>query len=130
MEESIRILIIAPSGRFGDSLRVLLRAGPGMTVVGQAANRAVGFRMVAEQTPALVLLSTGLPDDDAWLLLRQLTLHYPQVRCCVLVNNLAEEKRAHLDGAHAVLQPGFSTEELYQKITALFSPPQAALHKQ
>lgn len=116
MTPPIRVLIVSPNGRIYDSLRVLLRAREGLVLVGQAAGSAAGLRLVAEWSPSLVLLSTDLPGDEAWTLLWLLSRCRPQVRCCVLAQNSAEEHRARQMGAYAVLQTGFAAEDLYRLV--------------
>lgn len=114
MTEPIRILIIAPSGRISDSLRVLLRAGCRIAIVGQATDSEAGVHMAAELSPGLALLSTRLPGGAVWPLLERLRRQWPQIRCCVLAQNVAEEHRAKQMGAYAVLQNGFAAEDLYR----------------
>lgn len=116
MSESIRILIVAPSDRISDSLRVLLRARRNLVIVGQAADSTAGLRMIAERSPELVLLSTDLPEVEVLIMLQQLLRHWPLVRCCVLAQNAAEERQARQMGAYAVLQTGFAAEDLYQVV--------------
>jgi len=116
MSGSIRILIVAPSDRISDSLRVLLRARRNLVIVGQATDSATGLRMIAERPPDLVLLSTGLPEAEVLTMLQELLRNWPLVRCCVLAQNAAQERQACQMGAYAVLQTGFAAEELYQVV--------------
>ncbi len=116
MTQHIRILVVAPRGRLSEGLRVLLRAGRHIEFAGQAEDGATALRMVAEGSPGLVLLSTNLPGSQAWSLLRQLRQRWPEVHCCVIAQNSAEERRAIQEGAHTVLLTGFAAEDLYSTI--------------
>ncbi|MBN1995069.1 MAG: response regulator transcription factor [Anaerolineae bacterium] len=115
-------LIIAPPGRLRDSLQVLLQAGNEITLAGQADNARSGLQLVAESCPALVLLDTHLPGDDAWQVLENLKRNYPQIRCFVLAHKFDQERRAQEAGADAVFLAGFSAEIFFEAIKSIVSP--------
>jgi DNA-binding NarL/FixJ family response regulator len=115
-------LIIAPPGRLRDSLQVLLQASNSLAPAGQADDACSGLLMVAEYRPALVLLDTHLPGDDAWQVLEHLKHNYPQIRCFVLAHSFDQERRAQETGADAVFLAGFSAETFFEAIKSIVSP--------
>jgi DNA-binding NarL/FixJ family response regulator len=118
----ISALIIAPPGRLRDSLQVLLQAGNKITLAGQADDARSGLQLVAEYRPALVLLDTYLPGDDAWQILEHLKRNYPQIDCFVLAHSFDQERRAQEAGADAVFLAGFSAETFFEALKSIVSP--------
>ncbi len=117
-ELHISVLIVAPPGRWRDSLAVLLRAG-GLKLEIELVDDGPGLPRLAGGPPAVVLVDAGLPNDGAWQLLGSARRDWPPARCVVLAHTLAQEQRARSVGADAVLQVGFSGEALYTTMRAL-----------
>jgi len=114
-------LIIAPPGRFRDSLRVLLRAGDQISLIGQADNGSSGLKMIDANRPFLVLLDAGLPDGCTWDVLKQIKREWPQVRCLVLTHTQEQQRIAQTAGADRILMDGFTTESLFSIMQTLIS---------
>lgn len=112
-------LIIAPPGRWRDSLRVLLQAGGQITRVDLVEGDGAGPPPMAGEPPTFVFVDAGLADGDGWWVLEQLRFDWPCTHCIVLAHTIAQERQAHLAGADAVLQVGFSGEALYATIRTL-----------
>lgn len=112
-------LIIAPPGRWRDSLRVLLQAGGLIAHVQLAEEDRAGPSCMAGDAPDLVLVDARLADGHGWWVLEQLRYDWPQARCIVLAHTLAQEQQARLAGADAVLQAGFPGEALYTTMRTL-----------
>jgi DNA-binding NarL/FixJ family response regulator len=112
-------LIVAPSGRLRDSLRVLLRACETITVVGLAGDGEDGLRQIEQKAPALVLLDGSLVADGDGETLRQIKERKPEIHCLVLVHSVEDERLALAAGADAVLQAGFRAEALFETIRSL-----------
>jgi DNA-binding NarL/FixJ family response regulator len=121
IEERISTLIIAPPGRFRDSLRVLLRAGKQISLIGQADEGTAGLKIIAEEKPRLVLLDADLPDEAAWGILDQLKKESENIRCLLLTHTPHQQAKAQQAGANAVLPDGFSTEILFENLQSLAS---------
>ncbi len=113
---SASALIIAPPGRLRESLRVLARAVNWIVLIEQADDGPAGLRQIADHSPALVLLDTHLPDDQAWETLRQIKHKWTHVRCVVLTHAHDQEQRARLAGADGVLPSGFPAEAFFNLI--------------
>jgi DNA-binding NarL/FixJ family response regulator len=117
--EPIATLIIAPPGRFRDSLRVLLRAGNMITLSGQASDMSTALQLVDVHHPALVLMDADLQSGDVWRALRQLRREYPQIRVIVFTHTSQQSREAQQAPADAVLADGFTTRQLFETILAI-----------
>ncbi|CAG0993293.1 hypothetical protein PLCT2_02596 [Planctomycetaceae bacterium] len=106
-------LIIAPPGRLRESLRVLVRAVNWIAQIELADDGPAGLRLIADYSPALVLLDTLLPEEQVWETLRQIKLKRATVRCVVLAQTRAQEQQAQVAGADGVLLNGFSSEAFF-----------------
>ncbi len=111
-------LIIAPPGRLREGLRVLVRAVNWITQIEQTDDGPAGLRMIADHSPALVLLDTLLPDDQAWETLQQIKLKWATVRCVVLAHTHAQEQQAREAGADGVLPDGFPYKAFFDLMEA------------
>lgn len=112
VSKDVSALIIAPRGRLRDSLGVLVRARDEISVVRESDDPAEGLVAIAERPPTIVLLDINEPDEQAWSILRQVKVTWPQICCCVVAHSLIQEQQARAAGADAVLQAGFSAEAL------------------
>ena len=118
-EGDTSILVVAKPGRLRDSLQVLLQLMPQLKVAGIASHSFLAMPMLARYHPALVLLDADLPDDQAWILLRQMQLAQPQARCLFLANSIEQQRAAGAAGASATLLKGFEAIELFTTIEKL-----------
>jgi DNA-binding NarL/FixJ family response regulator len=116
------ILIIAKPGRIRNGLQALLQIIPRLKVVGIASHSFLAMQMLAQYNPTLVLLDVDLPDNQAWVLLKQIQLKQPQTRCLLFVNSIEQQRAARIAGANAVLLKGFEAMELFATIEKLLSP--------
>jgi len=116
MTHSTSALIIAPPGRWRDSLQVLLRACDGITLAGQADDGPAGLQMIADRPPTVVVVDAKLPDGEAWWLLQQLQRQWPQVHSLVLAHSAHQERLARAAGADDVFQAGSSAEIFFDTI--------------
>ncbi len=66
------ILIVDDAAAVRESLRWLLEAEPGLTVIGDAATGADAIHRTADLKPDLVLLDIELPDTDGFHVTRQI----------------------------------------------------------
>ena len=114
--DSISALIIAPPGRWRDSLRVLLLASGKVAHVSQVDDALVCLPDITAHPPNLVLLSAHSSDGSLWQTVRELKRQCPQMRCVALVHTRAQEQLAREAGADALLPEGFTTEELFNVI--------------
>lgn len=111
MIDNTSVLIIAAAGRLRDSLRVLLRAGNHVTQVAQADDLSAGLLLLAELSPALVLLDANVADETLESAIQQLKSCRPQSPCIVLTHTSDQERRAR--AADGFFQAGASAEAFF-----------------
>ncbi len=114
-------LIVVRPGRMRDSLRALLRAIPQVRVIGQVEDGPSAQKMLIKHCPALVLLASNLPGDEAWGVLRQTKAEQPQARCLVLADTIHQQWMAEAAGADSVLLAGFPAAKFFATIENLLS---------
>ena len=118
-ERGARVLIAARRDRMRDSLHLLLKAVPGINIIGSADNSSSALRMVSEHHPALVLLDTNLPGEETTGVLRRIKANGSQSRCLVLSGTIDQRRETQAAGADVALLKGFSTEQFLETIEAL-----------
>lgn len=123
MENDTVAMIIAPPGRLRGGLRAVLQAVGRFAIVAEADDVAQAPRLLAEQTPALVVLDARSAGGQAGWALRQLKLTLPRTPCVVIAHTFDQVRVARAAGADATLSAGFSAEELTQTIRTLAAPP-------
>jgi DNA-binding NarL/FixJ family response regulator len=111
------ILLVAPAGRFQESLRVLL-AGLQLHVVGPAAEARSALALLQAWRPTLVVLDFAVPTAELTEILLGLQTEWPTVRLVALVDSVEQLTEAKAWGIKNVLLRGFRLEELYTAITA------------
>src|SRR5579862_5051571 len=82
--ETIRILIVDDHPVFRYGLRALLRAEPGIEVVGEATTGAEAVRLATTLQPEIVLMDLSLPDMNGIEATRQIIQVMPQVGILVI----------------------------------------------
>jgi DNA-binding NarL/FixJ family response regulator len=110
------VLIVARPGRIREGLRALLRSIPRLEIVGEVNEGSAAMEMVTRERPALVMLSSSLPLEEAELALRQIKAEWPQTQCIVIANNIQHQGMARAAGADDVLLKGFAAETLFTTI--------------
>ena len=108
---TVVVLVMQPSP-LRDSLAALLRSIPSISVVQEASDAASGLLAVEVSRPAMVLLDAGLPDGDAWTVLRHVKARWPRTQCLVLTDTVQLRRRAEAAGAHRALLKGFPAAKL------------------
>jgi DNA-binding NarL/FixJ family response regulator len=124
MTSDVSALIVARPGRARDSLYALLGAVSQIEMIDRVDNGVSALKLVAEREPSLVLLDTGLGEDQAWSVLEQIKAARSQTRCIVLAGSFQQPQRARAAGADDVLLRGFRVAELYKVIEKLISGQQ------
>ncbi len=119
MKNGMSTLIVVKPGRMRDSLRALLRAIPGVSIIGQVDNSSSALEMIVNHQPALTLLATNLPGDEIWHVLKQIKGKQLQTRCLVLAGTLQQQWLAKNAGADSVLLAGFPAAKFYETIEEL-----------
>lgn len=119
VEDDALVLIVAKPGRIRNSLQALLQIMPRLKVAGVTSHNFSAMQLLAQYNPALVLLDVDLPDNQAWVLLKQIQLKHLQTRSLVFANSIEQQRAAQSAGANATLLKGFEVLELFTTIEKL-----------
>jgi DNA-binding NarL/FixJ family response regulator len=119
VKDDILVLIVAKPGRIRTGLQALLQIKPRLKVAGVTNHSFAAMQMLAQYKPALVLLDLDLPDNQAWVLLKQMQLKQLQTRSLVFANSIEQQRAARSVGASATLLTGFKVQELFTTIEKL-----------
>jgi DNA-binding NarL/FixJ family response regulator len=116
-----RIGIVDDHHLVREGLRLVLGSSPDLEVVGEAANRAEAFELVATAQPDVVLLDLALPEGDGITLLRELRARHPQLRFVVVTmdGNVETVRQSLVAGASAYIVKGAHSRELIEAIRAV-----------
>jgi DNA-binding NarL/FixJ family response regulator len=84
VERPVRVLLASPHRLVREGLRVVLAAGPGLEVIGEADDEATALVAASEGSPHVAIVDADLPRGGASTLVRR--LHGPpyEVPCIVL----------------------------------------------
>ncbi|MBI2171087.1 MAG: response regulator transcription factor [Chloroflexi bacterium] len=84
MNPPIRVLIVDDQRMFREGIRSRLEQEPDIEVVGEAASGKEALALVAQSTPAIVLVDIRLPDMTGIELARALRRQWPELKILVL----------------------------------------------
>jgi len=124
MENNASALIVVRSPRIREGVRALLKSIPYLEIIDQADDGPSALKMVADHHPALVLLDSNLPDEEAWAVLKQTKALWPQTQCLVLATSAEQQWIAKAAGADEVLLTGFPASKFFTVIDGLLSRQQ------
>lgn len=114
-----KVLVIAPPGELRDGLQALLVAIPQIGHISQADDRPSALRIVEEQCPDLVLVSTDAPGDMIATMLECIEARCPRSRSVVLANDTGQQDEARAAGADVVVLVGIPATALATIIQSL-----------
>jgi DNA-binding NarL/FixJ family response regulator len=114
-----RALIVTHRGSLQDGLQALMMSIPHVNIIGHVGDGPRALEMVREHHPDLVLLDSGLPGDEEWHVLEQIVALWPEIRCIVLADDVAQQQKAAELGADIVLLKGFPPAKLADIIEKL-----------
>ncbi len=70
----VAVLIVAQPGRRRDSLQAVLKTISRLKIIGQVNDDPAALQLIIAHPPAIVLLDANLPDDQAWIALKQIKI--------------------------------------------------------
>jgi len=116
--ESVRVLLVDDHEVVRAGLRMLIESRPGLTVVGEAANRSDALAAAAREQPHLILLDLDLGDSNGVDFLPDLLTAAAGARVLILtgVRDSEQHRRAVLAGAMGVVVKEKAAEVLIQAI--------------
>jgi DNA-binding NarL/FixJ family response regulator len=100
-EPSVAVVVADDHELFRDVLRDVVRATPGMTLVGEAESGEAALDAVEALVPQLVIMDNRMPGIGGIEAARRIHARHPQI-AVVLVSVDTPEDRRLLDGSHAV----------------------------
>ena len=107
-----KVLVIASPGELRDGLHALLVSIPQIGYISQADDRPSALRIVEEQCPDLVLVSTDTPGDKVATMLECIEARCPRSRSIVLANDTDKQDEARAAGADVVVLVGIPATAL------------------
>lgn len=119
MPGSTSALVLSKPGPLRDSLVALLNAMPRIKSVHQADDAAMALRLIEATAPALILLDSGLPNGEAWIVLDRVQISWPWIRCVVLSDSVQHRQQAEQAGATHALLKGYPAAKLSAAIEKL-----------
>jgi DNA-binding NarL/FixJ family response regulator len=114
-------LVVTGPGSLQNGLLAMLTTIPQIQAVLVAEEASRALRMIADHRPALVLLDTMLPGNEAGAVLREIKARWPSTHCIILADDVQQQQEAKAAGADAVLIKGFSATKLIATIEGLLS---------
>ncbi|MGC9395917.1 MAG: response regulator [Anaerolineae bacterium] len=121
MGAPMAVLVVAKPGPLRDSLVTLLQSLPQVAAVEQAHTAATALQMVEAKSPALVLVDSNLPGEEAWTILTQLKARRPAIRCVVLSETVQHYRQAEAAGANRALLNGIPAPKLSVALEGLLA---------
>jgi DNA-binding NarL/FixJ family response regulator len=127
--QPIRVALVDDHHLIREGLRLVLAAGEGFEIVGEAATMDAATELVAATHPDVLLLDLTLPEGDALPLLGSLRALHTDLRIIVLTMHSDPEtvRQALAGGASGYLVKGAHSQELFEAIRAV-SRGQRYLH--
>jgi len=121
--ESIRIVLADDHPILRDGLRLLLKANPGLCVVGEAGDGAEAVKLVRELKPDVLLLDLAMPRYSGMAVLRDLAYPPTPVHTIVLAAEINDNQMigALELGAQALVLKDSATEDLMESIHSVMA---------
>jgi len=119
----VRVLIADDHPIFREGLKMFLGAGPGIEVVGEAADGEQAINMVAELRPDIVLLDVAMPVVPGLAVLQSLAVLNTGIRVLLLTASIerGERLRALQLGARGVVLKARTSDVLLKAIHAILA---------
>jgi DNA-binding NarL/FixJ family response regulator len=114
-------LLVTGPGSLQNGLLAMMTTIPQIQAVLVAEEASRALRMIADHRPALVLLDTMLPGNEAGAVLKEIKTRWPSTRCIILADDVQQQREAKAAGADAVLIKGFPAAKLTATIEGLLS---------
>lgn len=122
-DETIRVLLADDHAMVREGLRLLLRAAPDITVVGEAENGVTALALAERLSPHLVVLDLDMPGGDGMGVLKELGKNLPSIRVLVLTVYAERERLLPLleAGARGYLTKEAASRDLVEAIRVVAS---------
>jgi two-component system response regulator NreC len=117
-DEPVRVMLVDDHAIVREGLRIILRAAPDITVVGEAENGEAALALAQRVMPSLIILDLDMPAGDGESTLRRLLKALPTVRVLILTMFAEEDRLVPLleSGAHGYLPKEAASSDLVDAI--------------
>ena len=110
--EKVATIIVARPGVIRQALRPALALVPQIEIRGEAGGGLSALSLVRQNPPALLIIDSGLPEDEILALQSHIKLEQPQIRCLVVAETSRQQAAVLAEGADAVILRSEPTERL------------------
>jgi two-component system, NarL family, response regulator NreC len=116
--ETIRVILVDDHVMVREGLRLLLRASPDISVVGEAANGLAAITVAQQVTPDIVVLDLDMPESDGMAALQEIAKALPAVQVLILTVHAEHERLLPLldAGARGYLTKEAASRDLVEAI--------------
>lgn len=117
--EKIPTIIAARPGVMRQALQATLASVSQIEITGVAGGGLSALNLARRLPPALLIIDSGLPEDEILALLCSIKQDLPQTRCLVLTETTRQQQVVLAAGADAVLlrgEPGERFREVLDEI--------------
>jgi len=114
-----RTVIAARPGVIRKALRATLAQFPQLEVCGIASGSLSALDLVLKYRPALLVIDSGLLQDEILMLLEQSKQMYPQIQCLVVTETHRQKQILLASGADIVILRNEPTERLVEALRKL-----------
>ena len=116
MEERVVALLVGKPGPLRSALQSLLETMPGLVIPVAADTGLLALRMIRDVQPPLVVVGSGLPDEEVLELLRQIKDEWPETACLVFSESVRQRRLALAAGADSALPAGLPAGRIFSAI--------------
>jgi DNA-binding NarL/FixJ family response regulator len=116
VEEDVMALLVGKPGPLRSALQSLLETMPGLGTPVAADTGLLALRIMRDAQPPLVVVGSGLPDEEVLELLRQIKDEWPQTACLVFSESVRQRRLALAAGANAALPAGLPAGRIFSAI--------------
>lgn len=108
----IQTVIAARPGAIREALKSILALFPRLEISGVADGGLSALNLVRQQKPALIVIDSGLLEDEIAALLQKIKQEQPQLRCLLLAETTRQRRVFLALNADAVILRSDTTERL------------------
>jgi DNA-binding NarL/FixJ family response regulator len=112
----IQAVIAARPGIGREVLRVIVGLLPQIEVAGTVGGGLSVLNLVQKNPPSLLIIDSGLPEDEMVALLTHIKQDQPQIRCLVLAETTRQQATFMALGADAAVLRSEPTERLTEAL--------------
>ena len=112
----IQTIIAARPGVSREVLQAILGLLPQIEVAGMVGGGLSALNLVRTTSPALLIIDSGLPEDEMVALLTHIKQDQPQIRCLVLAETTRQQATFMALGADAAVLRSEPTERLTEAL--------------